>query len=78
MRKQIRKGDIFQAATIGTHASIKNVTRCFARYNFETATLYVSITFPDDTIISKDCSSMHDLDHIVKRANQYLKEVIVK
>lgn len=78
MRKQIRKGDIFQVAAIGSHATIRNVTQCDARYNPKTHKLCVSITFSDGTIIIKDCSGMHDLDHIVKRANQYLKEVITK
>lgn len=78
MRKQIRKGDIFQAAAIGSHATIKNVTQCSALYIPETAELHVFIAFTDGTIISGDCSDMHDLDHIVKRANQYLKEVIIK
>jgi hypothetical protein len=78
MRKQIRKGDIFQAAAIGSHATIKNVTQCDARYDHETGELRVGITFSDGTTIVEDCSGMHDLDDIVKRANQYLKEVIVK
>ena len=78
MRKQIRKGDIFQAAAIGSHALIRNVTQCDARYNPRTKKLCVSITFGDGTTIIKDCGGMHDLDHIVKRANQYLKEVIIK
>lgn len=78
MRKQIRKGDIFQVAAIGSHATIRNVTQCDARYDPETDELCVSITFADGMTIIKDCSGMHDLDDIVKRANQYLKEVIVK
>lgn len=78
MRKQIRKGDIFQAATIGNHATIKHVTQCDALYTPETDELHVFIAFTDGTIITKDCSSMDDLNHIVKRANQYLKKVIIK
>lgn len=78
MRKQIRKGDIFQVAAIGSHATIRNVTECDARYDPETDELYVSITFADGTTITRNCDSIYALDHIVKRANQYLKEVIVK
>lgn len=76
MRKQIRKGDIFQVAAIGSHQAIKNVWRIYANYDADTSTLSVHIKFNDDTHVMKDCANTDELDVLIKYANQYLKEVI--